>query len=114
MNLLPTDEGARILPEDARPLARKVEAMTARQPYILSKLVQMALTKFAISRKAPDVGEVVSTQLEVEQNRQWWPGFQFAWRLTSDRDYWVADCEYAVAYDWGRGKHLQCVPAERN
>jgi hypothetical protein len=51
--------------------------------------------------------------VEVGQNGQWWPGFQVAWRLTSDRDYWVADCEYAVAYDWGRGKHLQCVPAER-
>ena len=30
MELLPTEEGARILPEDARPLARKVETATAQ------------------------------------------------------------------------------------
>ncbi len=68
-DLLPTEEGARILPEDARPLARKVEASIRQRPYILGKMIQMALTKFAISRKAPDVGEVVRTQAEVEQNR---------------------------------------------
>lgn len=69
LDLLPTEEGARILPEDARPLARKIEATTRQRPFILAKMIQMALTKFAISRKAPDVGEVVRTQAEVEQNR---------------------------------------------
>ncbi|MEZ6139115.1 MAG: MotA/TolQ/ExbB proton channel family protein [Zavarzinella sp.] len=69
MDLLPTDQGSRILPEDARPLARRVQAIVERRPYILAKLVEMALTKFAISRKAPDVGEVVRTQADVEQNR---------------------------------------------
>ena len=69
LDLLPTDEGARILPEDARPLARKVEATTRQRPYVLAKMVQMALTKFAVSRKAVDVGEVVRTQADVEQNR---------------------------------------------
>lgn len=69
LDLLPTEEGARILPEDARPLARKIEATTRQRPYILSKMIAMALTKFAISRKAPDVGEVVRTQAEVEQGR---------------------------------------------
>lgn len=69
MDLLPTEDGSRILPEDARPLARKVDATTRQRPYILGKMIQMALTKFAISRKAPDVGEVVRTQAEVEQNR---------------------------------------------
>ena len=69
LELLPTDEGARILPEDARPLARKVEALTRQRPYILGKMVQMALTKFAVSRKAADVGEVVRNQADVEQNR---------------------------------------------
>src|SRR3954466_10506497 len=29
--------------------------------------------------------------VEVELNGQWWPGLQHAWRLTSDRDHWVAD-----------------------
>lgn len=69
LDLLPTDDGARILPEDARPLARKVDAMTRQRPYILAKMVHMALTKFAVSRQTVDVGEVVSNQAEVEQNR---------------------------------------------
>src|SRR6266849_10820108 len=34
MSLLPTDEGARILPEDARPLIRKLDQTTGRRgPY---------------------------------------------------------------------------------
>src|SRR5262249_55758150 len=36
LGLLPTDEGARILPQDARPLQRKAEQVTARKPYILA------------------------------------------------------------------------------
>ena len=68
LDLLPTDEGARILPEDARPLLRKVDVNTAhRGPLILATMVRMALGKYAISRSAPDVGEVVRTQAEVEQ-----------------------------------------------
>lgn len=69
LDLLPTEEGARILPEDARPINRKIEATSRQRPFILVKMIQMALTKFAISHKAPDVGEVVRTQAEVEQNR---------------------------------------------
>jgi biopolymer transport protein ExbB/TolQ len=69
LDMLPTDEGARILPEDARPLARKIEANTRQRPYVLAKMVQMALTKFAVSKKAADVGEVVRMQADVEQNR---------------------------------------------
>ena len=69
-DLLPTDEGARILPEDARPLARKVDAVTARGgPSILATMVRLGLTKFAISRSAPDVAEVVRTQADVEAAR---------------------------------------------
>src|SRR3954462_11388877 len=51
--------------------------------------------------------------VEVELNGQWWPGLQHAWRLTSDRDYWVADVEVAAVHDWGRGKHFHCVPPGR-
>ena len=69
LDLLPTEVGVRILPEDARPLARKVEALTNRRPFILAKMIQLALSKFAISRQAPDVSEVVRNQIEVEQNR---------------------------------------------
>jgi biopolymer transport protein ExbB/TolQ len=70
LDLLPTEEGARILPEDARPLMRKVDMNTARKgPLILATMVRMALGKYAMSRSAPDVGEVVRTQAEVEQYR---------------------------------------------
>jgi biopolymer transport protein ExbB/TolQ len=69
LDLLPTEQGSRILPEDARPLVRKVEAVTGKRPFILSRMVQLALNKYAISQKAPDVGEVVRTQADVESNR---------------------------------------------
>ncbi len=49
---------------------RKVDMNTSnRGPLILSTMVRMALGKFAMSRSAPDVGEVVRTQAEVEQYR---------------------------------------------
>jgi biopolymer transport protein ExbB/TolQ len=70
LELLPTEEGARILPEDARPLLRKLDQYTAhRGPLILANMVRMALGKYAISKSAPDVGEVVRTQAEVELGR---------------------------------------------
>jgi hypothetical protein len=70
LDLLPVEEGARILPEDARPLLRKLDMNTSRSgPLILGTMVRMALGKYAISRSAPDVGEVVRTQAEVEQHR---------------------------------------------
>ncbi len=69
LELLPTEEGARILPEDARPLARKVEQVTAGRPYILANMIRLGLGKFAISKSAPDVGEVVRNQADVELSR---------------------------------------------
>ena len=44
---------------------------------------------------------------------RWWPGLQSAWRLLDDDRGWLAEVEYSVDYDWGRGKHLAGVPAER-
>ncbi len=70
LDLLPTDEGARILPEDARPLARKVDTESSRSgPYILANMIRLGLNKYAISRAAPDVAEVVRNQAEVESAR---------------------------------------------
>jgi len=70
LELLPTEEGARILPEDARPLLRKLDTIVSgRGPLILANMIRMALGKYAISHAAPDVGEVVRTQAEVEQGR---------------------------------------------
>lgn len=69
MGLLPTDEGARILPEDARPLARKVEQLTSGRPFVLANMIRLGLGKFAISKSAPDVAEVVRNQADVELSR---------------------------------------------
>jgi biopolymer transport protein ExbB/TolQ len=67
--LLPDEEGARILPEDARPLARKVEHVTGRRPFILANMIRLGLGKYAISKSAPDVAEVVRSQADVETSR---------------------------------------------
>jgi hypothetical protein len=48
--------------------------------------------------------------VEVERDGYWWPGFQHAWRLCDDGRGWMAAIEYVAVYDWGRGKHLDCVP----
>jgi hypothetical protein len=70
MGLLPTEEGARILPEDARPLQRKLEMTTARRgPFILGNMIRLALGKYASSRSSRDVSETVRTQAEVDQGR---------------------------------------------
>jgi hypothetical protein len=69
-DLLPTEEGARILPDDARPLVRKLDMVTARRgPSILGTMARMALNKFAVSRSATEASEVVRTQAEMEQGR---------------------------------------------
>jgi hypothetical protein len=69
-DLLPTEEGARILREDARPLLRTIDQSTARRgPSILSTMCRLALGKFAVSRSAADAGEIVRTQAELEQGR---------------------------------------------
>jgi hypothetical protein len=68
--LLPTEEGARILQEDARPLQRKLDQVTASfGPLILANMIRLALSKFASSRSTRDLGETVRTQAEVDQGR---------------------------------------------
>jgi len=69
-DLLPTDEGARILPEDARPLLRKLDQITARRgPSILATMARLALGKFAVSHSATDASEMVRAQADIEQGR---------------------------------------------
>jgi biopolymer transport protein ExbB/TolQ len=70
LGLLPTDEGVRILPEDARPLQRKVDQITAhRGPFILANLIRQALAKYAISHSSHEVSETVAAQAEVDLGR---------------------------------------------
>jgi hypothetical protein len=69
-DFLPTDEGSRVLPEDARPLIRKIDQTVERRgPSILATMARMALGKFAVSRNAADAAEVVRVQADVEQGR---------------------------------------------
>lgn len=70
LGLLPTEDGARILPEDARPLQRKVEQLSSRGgPYILANMIRLALGKYAVSRSSHEVSETVRTQAEVDLGR---------------------------------------------
>jgi biopolymer transport protein ExbB/TolQ len=70
MPLLPTEEGARILHQDARPLLRQVEQVIGRKgPFILANMIRQALAKYAVSRDGEAVGQSVRSQAEVEQGR---------------------------------------------
>jgi hypothetical protein len=70
LGLLPTGEGIRILPEDARPLQRKVDEVNARRgPFILANLIRPALGKFAAGRSSAEVSESIRSQAEVDQGR---------------------------------------------
>jgi biopolymer transport protein ExbB/TolQ len=70
LSLLPTEEGARILQEDARPLQRKIDQIAAQKgPFILANMIRVALARFSLSRNSQDVSETVRTQAEVEQGR---------------------------------------------
>jgi hypothetical protein len=69
LGLLPTEESVRILPEDARPLVRKLDQVTRGSPYILGNMIRLALNKYAASRSGPDVTDTVRTQAEVDQGR---------------------------------------------
>jgi hypothetical protein len=52
-------------------------------------------------------------QVLVAHDGQWWPGFQFAWRLCDDDRGWRADCEWTRRHDWGLGKYRQMLPPAR-
>jgi hypothetical protein len=68
-DLLPTEVGVCILPEDARLLQRRVEQRARGGPYILVNMIRMALSKFAISRSGRDVSETIRTQADVDLGR---------------------------------------------
>ena len=70
LDLLPTEEGVRILPEDGRPLLRKVEEINNRRgPFILANMIRLALSKYAVTRSGQEVSKTIETQAEVELGR---------------------------------------------
>lgn len=42
---------------------------------------------------------------------RWWPGWQDAWIPWETE--WRASVEFVVQYDWGPGKHVLSVSADR-
>jgi biopolymer transport protein ExbB/TolQ len=70
LNLLDTDDGVCLLPEDARLLQRRIEQSTARGgPYILANMIRLALGKYAVSRSGREVSETIRTQADVDLGR---------------------------------------------
>jgi biopolymer transport protein ExbB/TolQ len=68
--LLPTEEGARILHEDARKLQRGLDSAVGKSgPYFLANMIRVTLGKFASSRCSQGLGETVKAQAEVDQGR---------------------------------------------
>jgi hypothetical protein len=70
LDLLSTDVGVCILPEDARLLQRRVEQRSMRGgPYMLANMIRLALGKYAVSRSGRDVSETVRMQADVDLGR---------------------------------------------
>jgi hypothetical protein len=69
LDLLPTDVGVCILPEDARLLQRRVEQRAGGRPFILANMIRLALGKYAVSRSGRDVSDTVRTQADVDLGR---------------------------------------------
>ncbi|MBI2806842.1 MAG: MotA/TolQ/ExbB proton channel family protein [Planctomycetes bacterium] len=70
LGLLSTEEGTRILPEDARPLQRIVDQINTQYgPFILANMIRAGLSKLALSRSSLDVRETLKTQADVDLGR---------------------------------------------
>lgn len=70
LELLPTDVGFVILPDDARMRLREVEQKAARGgPYLLANMIRLSLLKYAASRTGRDVSDTVRTQADVDLGR---------------------------------------------
>src|SRR5207249_9896347 len=69
LDLLPTEPGSRILPEDARPLQRKLDQQTRNKPYLLANMIRLSLGKYGITHSGQDVSEALRTQADVDMSR---------------------------------------------
>ena len=50
--------------------------------------------------------------VEVQRDGRWWPRLQSAWRFDPERG-WVAEVTFSMEHEWGRGNHVDAVPADR-
>ncbi|MBI1830062.1 MAG: MotA/TolQ/ExbB proton channel family protein [Planctomycetes bacterium] len=70
LSLLSTEEGTRILPEDARNLQRHVDQTTASYgPFILANMIRAGLAKLGLNGSSHDVRETLKTQADVDLGR---------------------------------------------
>jgi len=68
--LLEIPDGTRILPDDVRPMQRKIQALPAvEQLYLLPKMLELAMNRFETTRNVQDVASVVHTTAELEGER---------------------------------------------
>ena len=69
-SLLTVAEGSRILPEDARQLARPIQSLPPRQQqYLLPRALLAALNRFSATRNIQDVSSAVTEVLDMESDR---------------------------------------------
>lgn len=69
-SLVNVEEGRRVLPEDARKLARPLEALAEpERSYLLPRALRAALTRYGASSSIQDVSNVVRDLCDTEANR---------------------------------------------
>jgi biopolymer transport protein ExbB/TolQ len=69
-DLVPVQEGMRILPEDTREYARQLEALPEEvRPMLLPRVLQSALERFGSTRNVQDVSSISNTLCESESER---------------------------------------------
>ena len=69
-NLVSIEEGKRILPEDARRLARPLEALQQpEQDYLLPRALRVALSRYGASGSVQDVSRIIRDTCEDEADR---------------------------------------------
>jgi len=69
-NLISVEEGRRVLPEDARKLARPLEAMAdPERRFLLPRALRAALTRYGAQASIQDVSNVVRDLCDIEANR---------------------------------------------
>lgn len=68
--LVEVPEGTRILPEDIRPLRRRVQALpAAQQQYLLPRVLLLAMHRFESTKNIQDVASAIHTSSENEGER---------------------------------------------
>jgi biopolymer transport protein ExbB/TolQ len=69
LDLLPTEDGARIMPDDARLHIRRVDQLSGGKPFILVNMIRLALNKYTATRNTQAVSDTIRTQAEVDLGR---------------------------------------------